>query len=201
MNYLTQWGGLAKIGMRLRGSMGPEIQVRYRNPVELGWGHLVKFDHDFIGRAVLEREVTNPRRKMVTLVWNAEDILDVLASQFRTGVPYPPMDNPNHFGFEVGDKTHSLTLYADRVLKDGKLVGISSGQAYTYYYRQMLSLCSIDVPYGDVGTEVVVLWGDPGTRQKEIRATVSRFPYLDENRNEHVDVNKIPCAVVRRSAT
>jgi hypothetical protein len=40
-----------------------------------------------------------------------------------------------------------------------------------------------------------VLWGDPGTRQKEIRATVSRFPYLDENRNEHVDVSKIPCAV------
>jgi hypothetical protein len=46
-------------------------------------------------------------------------------------------------------------------------------------------------PHRDVGTEVVVLWGDPGMRQKEIRATVSRFPYLDENRNEHVDVSRI----------
>jgi hypothetical protein len=39
------------------------------------------------------------------------------------------MDNPNHFGFEVGDETHALTLYADRLLKDGRLIGISSGRA------------------------------------------------------------------------
>ena len=37
-----------------------------------------------------------------------------------------------------------------------------------------------------------VLWGNPGTRQKEIRAVVSRFPYLDVDRNEEVDVSTIP---------
>lgn len=45
----------------------------------------------------------------------------------------------------------------------------------------------------ELSTEVTVLWGDPGTKQKEIRATVSRFPYLHENRNEQVDVSTIPC--------
>lgn len=56
----------------------------------------------------------------------------------------------------------------------------------------MISLCSIDAAHSGLGTEVVVLWGDPGARQKEIRATVSRFPYLNENRNENVYVSKIP---------
>jgi hypothetical protein len=35
--------------------------------------------------------------------------------------------------------------------------------------------------------------GDPGARQKEIGATVSRFPCLDERRNEDVDVSEIAC--------
>jgi hypothetical protein len=58
----------------------------------------------------------------------------------------------------------------------------------------MLSLATIDTPYAEPGTEVLVLWGEPGTRQKKIRAVVSRFPYLNEHRNEDVDVNAIPVA-------
>lgn len=57
----------------------------------------------------------------------------------------------------------------------------------------MLSLCSIDTEYCELGTEVTVLWGNPGERQKEIKATVSRFPYLNENRNERLDVSTIVC--------
>jgi glycine cleavage system aminomethyltransferase T len=86
-------------------------------------------------------------------------------------------------------------LVADQVLKDGKIIGISSGRNYSYYYRKMISLCSIDSEYGALGTEVGVLWGNPGTRQKLIRATVARFPYLNENRNEEVDVGTIPCQI------
>jgi hypothetical protein len=41
-------------------------------------------------------------------------------------------------------------------------------------------------------------WSSPGTRQKLIRATISRFPYLNENRNEHVDVKKIPCRAQKK---
>jgi hypothetical protein len=68
----------------------------------------------------------------------------------------------------------------------------------SHYYRDMISLCSIDVEHGQLGNEVIVLWGNPGTRQKEIRAKVARFPYLNENRNEHVDVSKIPCRAIKR---
>jgi glycine cleavage system aminomethyltransferase T len=77
---------------------------------------------------------------------------------------------------------------------DGHVNGQSSGRAQSWYYREILSLATIDTPYADLGTEVFVLWGEPGNRQKKIRAVVSRFPYLNENRNEDVDVNTIPVA-------
>jgi len=179
-----------KFPMTLAGSMGSDIGLRYRNPVELGWGGAVKFDHDFVGRAALETEVASPQRKMVTLEWNVEDVVDVYASQFRSGEPYAWMD-PLHIGQRQGQNI----LYADQVLKDGTVVGVSSGRQYSPYFRAMLSLCSIDVEQGELGNEVTVLWGEAGSPQKEIRATVARFPYLSENRNEKVDVNTIPCQI------
>ena len=56
----------------------------------------------------------------------------------------------------------------------------------------MISICSIDIGFSEIGTEVIVLWGEPGTRQKEIRAVVARHPYLDIERNEDIDVSKLP---------
>lgn len=190
VNFLNEAGAGAFGAPRLRGSMGTDIHARYRNPVELGWGHMVKLDHDFIGRAALESEVEQPSRRMVTLVWNSEDILDVHASQFGSGDRYLAMDEPNHYSAEPGYL--GLTLWADRVLRDSEDVGISSGRAYSLYYREMLSLASVDSEHAELGTEVTVLWGEPGTPQKEIRATVSRFPYLDLPRNEHIDVATLP---------
>jgi glycine cleavage system aminomethyltransferase T len=101
-----------------------------------------------------------------------------------------PME-PIHLGQAGGN----LVLYADQVLKSGKAVGVSSGRAYSAWYRQMISLCSIDSGQAELGTRVTVLWGDPGVRQKEIGATVSRFPYLDVGRNEDVDVSEIACCI------
>lgn len=199
--FMQQFGGLAAIGMRLRGSVGDDLESRYRTPVELGWEKLVKLDHDFPGRAALEPEVANPSRRQVTLVWNKDDVVDVYRSQFEPGEAYMPMDHPNHYGFEAGDREHHLTLYADHVLNaDGDVVGQSSGRAQSWYFREMLSLATIDTAYAKLGTEVFVLWGDPGTRQKKIRAVVSRFPYLHENRNEDVDVSTIPVAAAAAAA-
>lgn len=189
MEFLKMPGFYIPLG----GSMGNDMSLRYRNPVELGWGKTIKFDHEFIGRGALEKEVANPRRQMVTLVWNREDIMDVYASQFEPGEHYEPME-PIHFG----QKNGYGHLVADQVQKDGKEIGISSGRNYSYYYREMLSLCSIDAEFSELGTEVTVVWGEPGTRQKKIRATVSRFPYLNENRNESVDVNTIPCKATQK---
>lgn len=192
-------GFLDNIGMNIRfrhftGSMGNDIHLRYRNPVELGWAKMIKFDHDFVGRKALEELMAHPKRQMVTLEWNTDDVIDVYRSNFQPGETYLPMDTPNHHPIKHGENW----LHADQVLRDGKLIGISSGRAYSYYFRQMISLSSIDTVYGALGTDVVVLWGEPGKRQKEIKAKVARFPYLSENRNEKFDVNTIPCRAPKK---
>jgi vanillate/3-O-methylgallate O-demethylase len=154
-----------------------DISAWYRSPVELGWGKNVKFDHDFIGRTALEHEVANPKRVMRTLVWNADDVTDVYASLFRQDMPYDFMELPrDQRGF----------MYADQVLKNGKLVGISTSRGYSYYFRQMLSLCTIDVEHSEPGTDVTVIWGNPGSPQKEIRAKVAPAPYKKDNRRADV---------------
>ena len=170
------------------GSMGDEKDKSflYRTPVDLGWTKMVKFDHDFRGRAALEKILAEPKTAMVTLEWNSEDIVDIYRSQFEDKVPYAPMDEPS-------DYMTGMTMREDRVFnKDGKQIGVSSGREFSVYYQKMLSLCTIDIEESAIGNEVVVLYGDPGTRQKEIRATVSRFPYYNEGRNQDVDVSTIP---------
>jgi glycine cleavage system aminomethyltransferase T len=127
----------------------------------------------------------------LTLEWNSEDVTDVYASQLRDGEPYQQMDRPNDAYYEPSLRK---IYHADQVLKDGKMVGISSGRSISQFYQRMISLSSIDVEFSALGTEVIVLWSNPGTRQKEIRARVARFPYLQEERNDAVDVSKIPCA-------
>lgn len=146
----------------------------YRSPVELGWAKTIKFDHDFIGREALEKEVAEPRRVMRTLVWDGDDVADVHASFFQKDQPpYQFMEMPrDQRGF----------MYADRVLRDGRDVGVTTSRGYSFYFREMLSLCTIDVEHADIGNEVIVIWGEPGKRQKQIRARVAAAPYKQDNR-------------------
>lgn len=150
-----------------------DIAAWYRSPVELGWTKNIKFDHDFIGRSSLEVEVANPKRTMRTLVWNGEDVIDVYASLFRKGENFQFMEIPrDQRGF----------MYADKVLKDGRLVGIATSRGYSYYFREMISLCTVDIACSEIGTPLTVLWGEPGKPQKEIRVTVAPAPYKTDNR-------------------
>lgn len=156
-----------------------DVRGWYRSPVELGWSKNVKFDHYFIGREALEVEVPNPKRAMRTLVWNSEDVVDVYASLFQKGKPYHFMDTPrDQRGF----------MYADKVLKDEKAIGVATSRGYSYYFREMISLSTIDIEYSDIGTEVIVVWGEPGEPQKEIRAKVAPAPYKHDNRRADVTV-------------
>lgn len=188
--FLKGMGG--GISHAFTGSMGSDRKQRYRNPVELGWGKMIKFDHDFVGRKALEKAVANPTRVMVSLEWNLEDIIDVYRSQFEAGEPYQNMDAAIHYQWTAPYGTN--TFWADQVLRDGRMIGISSGRAYSYFYRRMISLCSIEIAHSKIGTQVEVLWGNPGSRQKKIRATVSRFPYLDLKRNETIDSKALELA-------
>lgn len=172
-----------------RGSFEEPSAVATRNPVELGWGNLIDFDHEFPGKEALQELVEAPDRTTVTLVWNPEDVAAVHASQFGDEEPYEPIEGPYQTYFEDG----AFVFKQDKVTdSDGTVVGISSGRFYSEYYQQMLSLCQIDREASELGTEVTVIHGEPDARQKAIRATVARYPYLDLERNYEYDVSQIP---------
>ncbi len=158
-----------------------DLATLYRSPVELGWEKSIKFDHDFVGRGALEEEVAHPRRKMVTLVWDSEDVIDVFASLFRSGEPFDPMEMPRDL---LG------CMCVDDVLRDGRSVGASTSRCYSHFFRQMLSLCTIDAHSSEPGTKVAVVWGAPRGPQKRVRATVAPAPYKRDNRR--VDVANLP---------
>ena len=130
----------------------------------------------FIGREALEKEAAAPKRKLVTLVWNSEDMIDVFASLFRPGEEYKTPELPCAEPQPAGG-------YADLVTKNGKEIGVSSFTTSSYYYRSFLSHCTLDVDQAEIGNEVTVHWGDYGRRIKEVRARVERYPYLDLSRN------------------
>lgn len=156
-----------------------DIRDYYLNPVELGYEPFIDFDHEFLGREALEALVDDPQRRKVTLVWNDDDVLDILASLFTPGDTYKY--------FDLSMPYWSVFHY-DAVLKDGENVGLSKYFGYTYNERSVLSLAVVDAEYSDPGTSVTVVWGEEGGTspnpkverhvQTEIEATVAQVPYV-----------------------
>ncbi|MDR2751666.1 MAG: aminomethyl transferase family protein [Clostridiales bacterium] len=178
----------------LCGSSGQELSKRWRNPVELNWQNSIGFDHDFPGKAIIEQLYHHPVRKTVTLIWNAEDVMEVYASQFRKDEePYQYMEFP-YGNLHVNVKAGIMNYQDDVFDKDGNLIGSSTNRQFTNFTRDMFSLGVIDIEHTKTGTEVYVLWGDPGTRQKMIRAYVETFPLLAKSMkmNYEYDVETIP---------
>ena len=191
MKWLQETGnpiGYYALSMqKLGGSLGTDPELRYVNPYELGWGRTVNFNHDFRGKDALARIRDSAHRQMVCLEWNDEDVVDVWASQFGTEEPYETMEQAEDY-----DPTGQFEYRADKVMDGDKVVGVSTGRIFTWYYRKMISLCTIEPEYAELGREVEVIWGSEGKRQKRIRAKVARYPYLSEERNSDVDVASIP---------
>lgn len=186
---------------RLFGSLGDDIQKRFVTPFDTGWENRIYWDHEFVGKQALQEIAKSPKRTVVTLEWNADDVADVYASQFRgeSADPYEPIsDRPNDMRYDFGvmdqatGQPRAYAYHADRVLKDGHEIGFSSGRAVSQTYHRMISLGFISRDQAAPGNEVVVIWGGPDYPQKQIRATVARFPYLREVRNDQIDVGTIP---------
>ncbi|WP_024586773.1 aminomethyltransferase family protein [Aliihoeflea sp. 2WW] len=163
------------------------IEDYYLTPWDLGYGIYVKFDHDFIGREALEKMADGPHRRKVTFEWNPDDVIAAFATMFQEGDNAKFMDLP-------------LSNYAsssyDRIMKDGKMVGLSMFAGYSYNERRMLSLGTVDadIKEGDVLT---LVWGEPDggsgkttvepSKQIEIRVRVSAVPYSRDARESYVD--------------
>ena len=164
-----------------------DITDYYLSPYDLGYGAFVKFHHDFIGRAALEKMAGSPHRTKVTLVWNGDDVARVLGSLFRRGgdiAKYIDLPLANY-----------ATLPFDTVLKDGRPAGVSTYTGYSYNERAILSLAALDRGVATPGTEVTVVWGEEGGGsskptverhvQVEIRATVAPAPYAEAARTAY----------------
>jgi vanillate/3-O-methylgallate O-demethylase len=164
------------------------IEDYYLTPYELGYGHMVRFDHDFIGREALEAMDKPAQRRKVTLAWNKEDAGRIAASLFTDEIPAK--------GLDVPISNYSSSNY-DTVLLGGKNVGLSLFTGYSHNERLELSLGVID-PEIEVGTEVTLIWGEPDGgslkasverphKQMEVRATVSPVPFSAEAREHYAE--------------
>jgi vanillate/3-O-methylgallate O-demethylase len=176
--WLTTRSAVAR--MSLGGSFySPRIEDWYATPWDLGYGHLVKLDHDFVGREALERMAAEPHRRKVTLVWNGDDLLGIFGRLLDEGPLAMHVDLP---------LAATARMHYDRVLgADGRTVGVSTYPTYSVNERAMLSLASLEEACAEPGTEVTLVWGeeDGGRRsapwieeheQVEVRATVAPAP-------------------------
>ena len=168
-------------GLSVGGSFATDdVADLYVSPYDFGYGHLVRFDHDFIGRDALEAQATAPHRKKVWLRWNDGDVARVYASSLFDGDQRAKyLDTP-------------LARYArvmlDQVLVGDRRVGLSTLSGYTVNIGHWCSVAFVDEADAVDGAEVEILWGEEngGTRkpnverhaQTPIRATISTTPLV-----------------------
>lgn len=171
----------------ISGSVEPDNwRARFRTPVEVDWLWMAKFNHEFIGREALEAEMANPRRKIVSLLLNVDDMTDVYRSQFSDD-PYKFMEMPCAQEQPAGGHQDYVTD------KSGNVIGIASNPTYSSHYRVTICHAILDVDQIEDGREVILKWGDYGKKIKDIRATITRYPYInDVASNQKYDVASIP---------
>jgi vanillate/3-O-methylgallate O-demethylase len=155
------------------------IEDYYATPYDLGYGHVIKLDHDFIGREALENLPVEGRRQKVTLVWDRADVQRVYASQFGDGPRYKSIDFPvAYYAWNQFDEVRGPS---------GALAGVSCHAGYVNPDGEAISLAMLDAEHAVPGTQVSITWGEPdgGSRkpqvekheQTTIKATVFPAPF------------------------
>ncbi|MEU3711177.1 aminomethyltransferase family protein [Streptomyces catenulae] len=156
-------------------SFSPHIEDHYVSPYELGYGRLIHFGHDFLGRDALLRAAREPEpRRKVTLVLDPDDVRRVLG--------------------DGADPGHVLSYARHRVETASGPVGVTLQTASIDPVGTLLSLGLVDAAHAAPGTEVTVVWGDhpgPGTDPgadlgfPRLRATVQLTPFNRHARTEY----------------
>jgi len=172
----TGWEAQTQIGGSFYSS---NIEDYYRSPWDLGYDHILKFDHDFIGREALEAEKREDHRTKVTLVWNGDDVATIFKSLVEPGLPYKSIRLPvASYAFQQTDEVRN---------KSGEFIGVSTFAGYSANENSLLSLAMIDYGAAEIGEEVLLTWGEPngGSRkpgverhaQMQLRAKIAPVPY------------------------
>jgi syringate O-demethylase len=159
--------------------LSDDIEDYYFTPWDIGYGHLVKFDHDFIGREALERIADDEHRTKVTLVLDDEDVTRTLGSMLQ------PTDRPKYI--EWPNAVYAMHPY-DNVTVNGETVGVSTWICYSANEGKLLTLAVLDEEYAEPGTEVTFVWGEEGGGtakptverhvQTEMKAVVAPVPIV-----------------------
>jgi vanillate/3-O-methylgallate O-demethylase len=167
------------------------VEDYYLNPWELGYGPFVKFDHDFIGRDALEQIDPESQRHKVTLAWEGEDVAKIHASYYE-----PDSGELPYMFFDVPIANYASSNFDSVVDRDGNVVGLSMFAGYSYNEKRALSLATIN-PGIEPGTELELVWGEPGGgskkstvtphRQMNVRVVVSPAPYAVTARQTYAE--------------
>jgi syringate O-demethylase len=163
-----------------------DIEDYYFTPWDLGYGHLVKFDHEFVGRETLEEMAGAEHRRKVTLALDDDDVTRTIGTMFGRADRAKFIDWPS--------AVYSMHPF-DRVTVDGETVGVSTWIGYSSNEGKMLTLAVLDAEHASPGTEVTFVWGEEGGgstkptverhAQTEIRAVVCPVPYVEAVRRSY----------------
>ena len=162
-----------------------KIEDYYFTPFDLGYGSMVNFDHDFIGKDALQK--MKPQRKKVTLAWNHDDATAAIGTMFGT----KGKDRVKYIDFPSAVYS---TLPYDKVLAGGKTIGVSTWSGYSSNERSMLSLAIVDEAFAEPGKDVTLVWGEEGGGSR--KPTVERHTQM----NVRATVGPVPYAAVAREA-
>jgi glycine cleavage system aminomethyltransferase T len=150
-------------------------------PNELGYGKMVHFEHDFVGRDALLARRDEPTRTKVTLEWNNEDVFRVMRQSVgrdRPRTKFISLPIPMYATFE-----------SDEVQINGRHVGISQWSSYSSNAGAVLSTALMDSECVEMGKEVTLKWGEPDSKRGTvedhevtgIRAKIAPVPYFEKS--------------------
>ncbi|WP_030909847.1 glycine cleavage system protein T [Streptomyces sp. NRRL F-5126] len=155
MKAYREW--LPAMGFEARASLAGSFHSEnaedyYVTPYDLGYGRVIAFDHDFIGREALENMTEGPHRRKVWLEWHDEDVARVMASSL-----FGASGRAKHLGVPT---TRFGVIHYDKVLAGDDVAGVAMDPMYTVNHGHFVSLGMIEEAMAVDGTELTLVWGD-----------------------------------------
>lgn len=156
------------------------IEDYYVDPIEVGYGGLVDWDRDFVGRDALRQKADNQRRTKVTLEWNDDDVAEAIKDSI--------LGDGRHSRYLALPTPMYATFESDSVRAGDQLVGVSQWSSFTANGGHLVSTALIDLDHAEPGTELTLQWGEPDSKRltvdahtvRDIRVTVKPSPYFEK---------------------
>ena len=141
------------------------IDDYYLDPWDVGYHRLIHWDHAFKGRDALFEKKDKPHRRKIWLQWHPEDVLKIQGSMLEDGPTYKYLEMP---------AAHYATCPYDKVLSNGKPIGMSIYAAYTMAVGGWFSIGIVNEEDIAFGKEVEIVWGesDGGTAKPTVEPHV-----------------------------